>query len=349
MKLAIVAAHRDQHGLVKPDTMPLISGTIGSLLEQAKWAAYNGHDVTWIGNCEDGVWEGVVFMSSVKEAIAQTYDIAIFHSLSVIPKFPATVKVVDSQLYEKPVMDGMDAVQAHAMYQAAYFESMYDIPDTKTWVIPNGYDNKLFYPAPARVHNERKIFLYTSSPDRGLWHLFPILDKLDTPFELHVFYDVDTVIAQHWWDSDAYGLNMRKVHEGLKRPYVTVHGPVRRTELAEWYRAADMLLYPCDPIRLTEVCCTSLIEAVACGCVPLTTNADSLPSMFATSVPMLPLPINTETWRDAITELYGDRGDHYRVKGLKEMKKYRWFNIAPKWERMYTDLLEQKLASSAKV
>ena len=71
MKIAIVTAINDAHGQMTPGKTRLVTGTTGALYEQARWAAKAGHDVTWLGNCEDVEWEGVHFLGNVAQATAR--------------------------------------------------------------------------------------------------------------------------------------------------------------------------------------------------------------------------------------------------------------------------------------
>jgi glycosyltransferase involved in cell wall biosynthesis len=204
------------------------------------------------------------------------------------------------------------------------------------YVVPNGVDPYMFY-AEERPVNDRKMILYTSSPDRGLHHVFPIVERMrqEMDCELHIFYNVARWTEAVWWQMDEAALRAHQVYEGMALPWVTYHGPVSRGELAVWYRRADLLCYPCDTIWPTEVFPTTVLESMACGCVPLLGACDSLPELFGKVAPMLPLPIDYDQWASAaLALLKDDRG--FRDKGLEFSANYTWERIAPLWEAEYS-------------
>jgi glycosyltransferase involved in cell wall biosynthesis len=232
-------------------------------------------------------------------------------------------------------------VQCHSDFQRDGLCNNGTIELERSYVIPNGYDKDIFRPVPERPVNEKKVFMYSASPDRGLHHVFPIVDRLvaqGLPCELHVFYNVDTVVKQNWYAQDELGLRAHIIADGMKRPYVTNHGIVQRPELAEWYQKADLLLYPCDPVVITEMFCTTVLESLACGCVPLISDVDMLP-LYQGVAPMLPVPIDYDVWAMAIKELVSEPQEKRRQLGLEWVKQYRWYRLAPRWERMYKVLM----------
>lgn len=347
MRLAIVAAHEDVHGTFTPG-QAFMTGTTTALIEQARWAAKNGHDVTWIGNCDPVKWEGVQFIPTLAEATAhgETWDIAVMHSMSTIPNFPARKRVVDCQVFYPTVnlkAKWVDSVQCHSDFQRDGLCNAGVVDLERSYVIPNGYDNGTFKFAAERPENEKAIFVHASSPDRGLHHVFPILDKLiadGLACELHVFYNVQRPIKDYWYAMDVLGVRAHQIAAGIERPYVVYHGPVAQAEVAEWYQKADLLLYPCDPVVITETFCTTIVEAMACGCIPLISDADVLP-MYQGVAPMLPLPIDYGMWVEAIKELLTDKDavQKRRVLAAEWVKQFRWYRIAPRWERAYKVLL----------
>ena len=351
MRIAIVAAYADVHGTFTPGKA-FMTGTTTALIEQARWAKKNGHDVTWIGNCDDVVWEGVKFVGDLRKATTrgEAWDIAIMHGMSTVPDFPAAVKIVDCQVFYPPTnlkAKWVDSVQCHSDFQRDGLCNTGVIDLDRSYVIPNGYDKNTFKPTAERPTNEEKVFVYTSSPDRGLHHIFPIMDLLaekGLPFSLHVFYNVTSVVKGYWYAMDILGLRAHAIEAGMKRPYVVYHGPVSQEELADWYRKADLLVYPCDPVVITETFCTTIVEALACGCIPLISDVDVLP-MYEAVAPMLPLPINYDAWASSIMELLADKegNEKRRLLGYEFAKAFRWYRIAPRWEAAYKKLWEQKM------
>jgi glycosyltransferase involved in cell wall biosynthesis len=340
-------AHDDPHGKVVPDDMKLMTGTTTALVKQAEWAAKNGHEVYWVGNTKDHTWQGVRFCERLRYAaeVFGPFDITICSSMQVVIDWPTKVFVVDCQVgipRWNLKLPHIDAVQCHSGWQAEQLAAQGLIE--AHYIIPNGQDPAIFYPATEREPRSKAIFLHTSSPDRGLHHVFPILDRLsDLCFEFHVFYNVHGWMRSCWWAHDEMALRARAIFEGMKKPYVVYHGPTRQDELANWYRQADLLIYPCDPVVPTETFCTTILESMACGCVPLISEADCLPSLYGDVAPLMPLPIEYDAWAHAIRSLLDPKtAQPFMQKGLTFATSYTWDKIAPLWEENYVRLLEEK-------
>lgn len=335
MKIAMCSPD-ETHGKVRDGQAALVTGTMGARLEQCRWAVKNGHTVYWLGACDDHVWEGITFLSDWRRGLLlhHPFDVAILQPGMSIPDNMARKRIVDCQYMKLPVAI-TDTAQLHADFQASYLANDGKVNPEKLYIVPNGYDPGVFY-AEERPANKKKILLYTSSPDRGLHHVFPIVAKMRETIdcELHVFYDVAGWLDKAWWLMDDVALRARRVYEGMALPWLTYHGPVSRGELAAWYRKADLLVYPCDTIVPTEVYPTTVIESMACGCVPLLGACDSLPYLFGEVTPQLPLPIDYDQWAQAAIGLLSDDMG-YRQKGLDFVKSLTWEKIAPLWEAEY--------------
>lgn len=123
-------------------------------------------------------------------------------------------------------------------------------------------------------------FIYSSSPDRGLFELLRIWPRIKEKLpeaELHVFYGWQGITkmaaSNPSWAKDAR--KMRAAWDSLKYlPGVIERGRVNHETLAREMMSASALLYPCR--FFDEAHCTTMVEARAAGLVPVTTKRAAL-------------------------------------------------------------------------
>lgn len=116
--------------------------------------------------------------------------------------------------------------------------------------------------------NPRRL-MYASSPDRGLWnllHIFERVRELVSDVELHVYYGFNNI--EKIIDRMPYAAALRSsLLERLQGPGITWHGRIGQAEMyREWFQAGLW----CHPSEFTETSCITCMDAQACGAIPVT-------------------------------------------------------------------------------
>jgi glycosyltransferase involved in cell wall biosynthesis len=172
-----------------------------------------------------------------------------------------------ADLAEWPVVLGVSA------YHADFLRRAYDLDPARVSFVPNGIDLARFdqgvRKAPLRC-------VYASSPDRGLDLLLEMWPEIrgDEDAELHVAYgwqNLDNLIKLGRRD-------LLPFKETMERKIAETEGVVWRDrlgqgELARLYAESYAMLYPS---HFLETSCISAMEAMAGGCVPVTSSAGNL-------------------------------------------------------------------------
>src|SRR3990167_8526604 len=210
-------------------------------------------------------------------------------------------------------------------------------------ILPNGVDTSRIVEPKTRV---KRRCVYLSSPDRGLHWVLAMWPEIHLAYpdaELHVFYEV-----QKWLDS-AILLNseigqrakyiVRRLNE-LRSHGVVVHGAIPPATLAQELLQADVMLYPCDPVRFTEGFGVAVLEACAAGVVPIITDADALGEIYGGSGALIVPRGETRKWTDADIETvryafqHPEAIDNAREQVRAFAQQYQWDVVARQWEVM---------------
>ena len=215
-------------------------------------------------------------------------------------------------------------------------------PGAVVEIIPNGVELERFR-KPRKTVPRRCI--YASSPDRGLHWLLAIWPEVRMTFpdaELHVFYEV-----QAWLDNATLLHNevgnraryvIRRMGE-LQGHGVLMRGPMSPAQLASELLQADLMLYPCDPIRFTEGFSVSTLEACAAGAIPVLTDADALGEIYGESGAVMVLRGDGRSWVDqylgTVLQLLGNVERESRRHTLQEFAaRFGWEAVAARWEEV---------------
>ena len=218
-------------------------------------------------------------------------------------------------------------------------------------VLPNGVDFTRFADSWPRV---KRRCVYLSSPDRGLHWVLAMWPEIHLAYpdaELHVFYEV-----QKWLDS-AVLLNseigqrakyiVRRLNE-LRSHGVVVHGAIPPATLAQELLQADVMLYPCDPVRFTEGFGVAVLEACAAGVVPIITDADALAEVYGESGAIIVPRGETRLWTDQYIETVlqvfkePERIEAVRGDVRAFAQKYQWASVSQLWDQMFRKQIEQR-------
>lgn len=147
-------------------------------------------------------------------------------------------------------------------------------PISKAWIVRNGIAQELF--GGDEVRN-RKRLIYSSTPYRGLAllpELFARIQASHIDAELHVYSGLKVYEGpgnQHV----ALERQCAPIFDQLRSmPGCFVHGNVPQHQLAKEFMRCGILAYP---NTFDETSCITVMEAMAGGCVPITSRRGGLP------------------------------------------------------------------------
>lgn len=208
-------------------------------------------------------------------------------------------------------------------------------------VFPNGVDIDRYRDLNAKEKIKKPIgdnprFIYSSSPDRGLWGLlqsWPHIRKVFPKATLEVAYGVRNWTQQVKWMHGRQGEMAVELERLMLQPGVVDLGKIGQGELSKRQMEADAWLYPLDSIQATETGCITAVENAAAGNPIITTDADCMETEFGEIGVITELPFSPEGYAEAVEyvltrpEIVAD----LRQAGLEFAETRDWGRIAPLW------------------
>jgi glycosyltransferase involved in cell wall biosynthesis len=160
--------------------------------------------------------------------------------------------------------------------------------------------------------------------------------------ELHIFYEVQQWIDKAILLNSEVGIRARYVVrriEALKRHGVVLRGALPPVQLAQELLQADVMLYPCSPVRHTEGFSVSTMESCAAGAIPVITDADALGEIYGQSgacvIPRSPGREWTDTYLEVVLKLLGDSGREKLRDQVREFsRRFDWGVVSGQWQEM---------------
>jgi glycosyltransferase involved in cell wall biosynthesis len=119
---------------------------------------------------------------------------------------------------------------------------------------------------------------------------------------------------------------------GIARDVVWV-GYVPLEETVDFYRAADVLVYP----SFNETFGLPLLEAMACGCPVVTSNISAMPETVGDAA-LLTDPSDPESIGAAIVEACGGEAERLRRAGLARAAEFNWAATAERTLAVYREV-----------
>lgn len=218
----------------------------------------------------------------------------------------------------------------------------------KLFVRPNGV-NISDYPlgdvkkANMNSHNGPPSFVYSSSPDRGLWHLLKLWPKIRKEFpkaNLYVGYGVSKFTEVVRWSHNRVGEMSIEIEELMEQPGVIDIGKIGQKQLASIQIKATAWLYPADTIQATETGCITAIENMAAGNPCFITDADCLKSEFGKIADVSPLPFNEDEYVGKVIEAVSYPSPTFSrmvEQGRNFAESRAWSKIAPTWIDLFKE------------
>lgn len=248
----------------------------------------------------------------------------------------------------------MQAAEAYCDYVAALspwhaeflIHSGLDMPDGRVVVFPNGVDLSRY---PKSVV-ERKLeigrpmvppkFVYSSSPDRGLWPLLQSWKEIRKTFPgatLSVAYGVDKLVNILRWMHGRQAEMAVEIERLMTQPGIRDYGKIGQGQLSQLQHEASAWLYPLDSIQATETGCITAVENAAAGNPIITTDCDCMEAEFGSIGCIVNLPFNAHEFAQA-TEYVLTNFDVWAdlvATGREFAESRDWQKIAPQWLQLF--------------
>ncbi|MFH1148478.1 MAG: glycosyltransferase family 4 protein [Pseudomonadota bacterium] len=340
-----------------PENEPL-GGSHSALVYLCRALADLGHDVHVYNKCPSpGLFHGVHYhrFEEVTEANKFLYADA-FISLRNPSIFRfwinAGVRILWAHdAVDQPVLNGLgtdenlrrniDSIFCVSKWQAWTYLKYFGWPSEKIFVTrdaiwPDHYPKELPGPCGHRL-------VYTSTPFRGLellLLLFPEIRQSVTDAELHVFSSMKVYQQNEEDDRKQNGA----IYEMARQPGVFMHGSVGQRHLARELAKATVFAYP---NTFPETGCISAMEALAAGCVAVTSNLAALPETVGPGgllIEGIPgTPAYNRAFVDSCIRLLKDEEARRKLAGAGRdwiLSRFTWDKVAGEWSVQIDKMIE---------
>jgi glycosyltransferase involved in cell wall biosynthesis len=207
---------------------------------------------------------------------------------------------------------------------------------TKTEVIPNGFDSKLFYPIDSRNCREvlglpvnKRIILNVGHLEKvkGHEYLIEAMKKI-----VKKRGDILCIIVGDGSLRVKLEKQIKKLNLG---DYVKLVGAKPHDEIPYWMNACDIFVLP----SLSEGNPTVMFEVLACGKPFVGTKVGGIPEIITSEdYGLLCEPANPEDLAEKILVALEKEWDSEKIR--KYAEQFSWENIAKKIVRVYEEVLE---------
>ena len=248
-----------------------------------------------------------------------------FHDVLAHPAWKGIVMPENGRFFLQNIMNNIDGIIVLTEWHKKIVLEQYNTIDPKKiFIIGNAIEVSRYDKKVERVKNR---FIYTSNPARGLKHLvnnFKSIRKEIPDAELFIYRGEEDFDSDH---SDL--LNVIKSTE-----YIKFMGRVENEELADHQLAADFWYYP---TAWHETFCISALEALAAGCICVTSNLAGLKDTVGDRGVLLNKEIySQEYFEEALEKILEiarneDVKQQMRVKSVEWAMKQTWSSRASEW------------------
>jgi glycosyltransferase involved in cell wall biosynthesis len=280
---------------------------------------------------------------NVNPALALCPSVVTVHDLSFM-RYPQAFPPMQRRYLQSQVRRSVRAARrVIAVSQATKQDvvELFGVPAERIDVVYNGVDAS-FCPAP--VEQVEAFRRRQELPQRYVLHLGTLeprknLVRLVQAFAQVKAHDpsqpsVKLVLAGgKGWDYDAIFAEVGRL--GLEQE-VLFPGYVADQEVAWWYRAATVFVYP----SLLEGFGLPVLEAMACGAPTVTSALSSLPEV-AGDAALLVDPTSVDALAAALLRLLADAGlaSDLRARGLAQAARFPWSRTAQATAAVYRHAL----------
>lgn len=375
MKIANILIS-DSWGEVSPEALERgIGGREGAMIYLSKEWASRGHQVTNFVNIERGKtfygdepnmyykyggYHEYVPLNLTRPMLANfDWDVAIAWECPSAFDDPRIQERIKLRMCEMQVAHlspkETSALERNCHYLAVLsnwhgefmMHSGVDIEPSKVKVFPNGVDINRYDRASVvkkfkRTINDNPRFVYSSSPDRGLWYLlesWPYIRQEYPNAKLDVCYGLKDWVDKIKWSHGRTGEMAIKLEELIEQPGVTSLGKIGQKRLSELQMEADAWLYPLDSIQATETGCITAVENAAAGNPIITTDCDCMEDEFGRIGTIVPLPFDRKQYAEEVIGVLQDSDfvSYQREAGRNFAENRDWSLISEQWLQFFND------------
>ena len=248
-----------------------------------------------------------------------------FHDTLAHPAWRGMLMPKNGYFLLKNIIDKIDGIVVLSEWHKKNVINNYnDIDTNKIFIIGNAIDVSRY--ADKKVNRVKNRFIYTSNPSRGLTELvnnFASIRKEIPDAELWVYRGEDEF------------KDYKPLLELIKSSnYIKFMGRIDNEDLAKHQLAADFWYYP---TAYHETFCISALEALAAGCICVTSNLAALKDIIGDRGVLLEEKIHSEYYfkeaTDKIVKISRneDIKEQIRVKGIEWAMKQSWPARAIEW------------------
>ncbi len=222
-----------------------------------------------------------------------------------------------------------------------------NFPEDKVRIFPNGVDITRYPIETVKPKFDMPIsdnpkFVYSSSPDRGLWQLLQSWSYIREEFpnaELSVCYGVKKWTEHLKWAHNRAGEMALEIQRLIKQPGVKDLGKIGQDRLARLQLEADAWLYPLDSIQSTETGCITAVENAAAGNAIITTNCDCMEEEFGKIGTIVSLPFDAKKFAETAIDVLRDEDlmNYQRESGREFAESRDWGLISKQWLNYFND------------
>ncbi len=308
-----------------------LGGSQSALCYLAEELAARGHEVQLINNAAlPGVSRGVICLplSKANRDVWKQFDVVVLLNsvkpgLSIRPMLGGGARLIAwiqhahdqpavQPLAREEVRGAFDGFALLSNWQRESFERSFSLDPQRIRIMRNAIGpafRNVFPPGADIIAAKTKppVLAYTSTPFRGLdllVHSFPAIRKQMTGVTLRVYSSMHVYQANDENDEAQYG---RLYDLCRETPGIEYVGALPQPELAGQLREATMLAYP---NHFAETSCIAAMEAMASGCLIVTSDFGALRETTAGFARLVPVG---DDWLD-----YCDRFVDEAVKALEQ-------------------------------
>jgi glycosyltransferase involved in cell wall biosynthesis len=255
--------------------------------------------------------------------VSTIHDLAPFH---LAGKYDLA-RMLYCRVVARRLAQRQDEIVAVSRATARDVESLFQVPAGRLTVIPNGVDHARFRPGPQIRAREAvcaprglasPFFLYVARLEHPAKNHARLIEAFNR-FKAATGSPWSLVLAGGDWHgaSTIHGLVRASPFAGE----IHVLGFVAPADLADWYRAADVLVFP----SLHEGFGLPPVEAMACACPVLSSTSGALGETVAGAAGLLE-PRDTGQIQAQLTRVATDPGwrEQLRGAGLARARSFDW-------------------------
>jgi glycosyltransferase involved in cell wall biosynthesis len=312
-----------------------LGGSQSALCYLAEELAHRGHDVQLINNAAlPGVSRGVIQLPLAKAQgdVWKRFDAVVLLNsvkpgLSICPLLRPDARLIAwiQHAHDQPAMRPLardevrrafDGFALLSDWQRDNYVNHFGLDPNKIRILRNAISpafGGLFSPGAHVVGLKKQppVLAYTSTPFRGLdllVHCFPAIRSQVKGATLRVYSSMHVYQASDESDAEQYG---RLYDLCRDTPGIEYIGALPQAELAQQMREVTMLAYP---NHFPETSCIAAMEAMAAGCLIVTSDLGALGETTAGFARLIPV---SDDWLT-----YSDRFVDDAVRGLERIEEH---------------------------